>query len=156
YVEEALALARQIGDEGQEANALLTLAMFGTDPGQQAEPGSAPLELIAQARVMAERWGADDVLLRAAVNESHLLEGAGEHELAAEAARRAIASADAQLLSRTSGSLLAVNQTEPLWALGRWDEALKVANGAMDLYLATFGPAQRAFRLTFAAADAHA
>ena len=149
YVEEALTLARQLGDEGQEANALLTLAMFDTDPGQQAEPGSAPLELIAQARAMAERQGADDVLLKAAVNETHLLEGAGEHELAAEAARRAIASADAQLLSRTSGSLLAVNQTEPLWALGRWDEALKVANGAMDLYLAP-GPVYRAMLQVFA------
>jgi DNA-binding NarL/FixJ family response regulator len=143
YVEEALVLARRIGDERHEANALLTLGMFNTDPGQQAEPGSAPLDLIAQARAMAERQGADDVLLKAAVNESHLLEGAGEHELAAEAARRAAASADAELLSRTSGSLLAVNQAEPLWALGRWDEALKVANVAMDLYLAP-GPVNRA------------
>ena len=52
-------------------------------------------------------------------------------------------SADAQLLSRTSGSLLAINQAEPLFALGRWDEALRVANGAMDLYLAP-GPMHRA------------
>ena len=52
-------------------------------------------------------------------------------------------SADPQLLSRTSGSLLAINQAEPLFALGRWDEALKITAGAMDLYLAP-GPMHRA------------
>jgi ATP/maltotriose-dependent transcriptional regulator MalT len=92
---------------------------------------------------MAERRGAGDVLLHAAVNESHLLEGAGEHERAAEAARRATVSADPQLLSRTLGSVLAINQAEPLYALGRWDEALKITTGAMDLYLAP-GPMHRA------------
>ena len=143
YAEEALALARQAGDETNEANALLTLAMYNADPGQQAPSDSGPLELIAQARAMAERRGADDVLLHAAVNESHLLEGAGEHERAAEAARRATVSADPQSLSRTSGSLLAINQAEPLFALGRWDEALKITTGAMDLYLAP-GPMHRA------------
>jgi DNA-binding CsgD family transcriptional regulator len=136
YAEEALALARQACDEASEANAMLTLAMFNADPGQQASSDSGPLELIAQARAMAERRGAEEVLLHAAVNESHLLEGAGEHERAAEAARRATVSADAQLLSRTSGSVLAINQAEPLFALGRWDEALTVASGAMDRYLA--------------------
>ena len=143
YAEEALALARQAGDEAKEANALLTLAMFNADPGQQAPSDSGPLDLIAQARAMAERRGADDVLLHAAVNESHLLEGAGEHERAAEAARRATVSADPQLLSRTSGSVLAINQAEPLCALGRWDEALMIASGAMDLYLSP-GPMNRA------------
>ena len=143
YAEEALALARQAGDEAKEANALLILAMFNANPGQQAPSDSGPLDLIAQARAMAERRGADDVLLHAGVNESHLLEGAGEHERAAEAARRATVSADPQLLSRTLGSVLAINQAEPLFALGRWDEALKIASGAMDLYLAP-GPMHRA------------
>ena len=145
YAEEALAIARRTGDEANEANALLMLAMFNADPGQQAASDSGPLDLIAQARDMAERRGAEDVLLHAAVNESHLLEGAGEHERAAEAARRATASADAELLSRTSGTVLAANQAEPLFALGRWDEALKVSRGALDLYLAP-GPMNRALQ----------
>jgi hypothetical protein len=143
YAEEALALARESGDEANEANALLSLAMFNADDGQQAAAGSAPLELIAQARDMAERRSAEEVVLQAAVDESHLLEGAGEHELAAAAARRATAGADTQLLSRTSGSVLAINQAEPLYALGRWDEALTVAHQAMDRYLAP-GPMHRA------------
>ena len=142
YAEEALALARQTADEASEANALLNLAMFDASSGQQAAAGSGPLQLIVQARTMAEQSRADGVLLHAAVNESHLLEGAGEHQLAAEAARRATVTADAQRLSRTSGSLLAINEAEPLFSLGRWDEALKVATGAMDLYLAP-GPLHR-------------
>jgi ATP/maltotriose-dependent transcriptional regulator MalT len=143
YAEEALAISRQLADEASEANALLSLAMFNAEPGQQAGPDSGPLGLIAQARDMAGHRGAEAVLLQAAVGESHLLEGAGEHERAAETARRATAGADAQLLSRTSGSVLAINQAEPLFALGRWDEALDLASRAMDRYLAP-GPMHRA------------
>ena len=143
YAEEALALAREAGDEAKEAGALLTLAMFNADPGQQAAPDSGPLGLITQARDMAERRGAEDVVLLAAVSESHLLEGAGEHERAVEAARRATADADPQLLARTSGTVLAVNQAEPLFALGRWDDALAIAAAALDHFLAP-GPMNRA------------
>ena len=39
--------------------------------------------------------------------------------------------------------MLAVNQAEPLFALGRWDEALRIATGAMDRFLAP-GPMNRA------------
>jgi ATP/maltotriose-dependent transcriptional regulator MalT len=143
YAEEALAIARQIDDEAQEANALLSLAMFNAEPGGQAPSGSGPLELVEQARDMAGRQGAEEVLLAAAVGESHLLEGAGEHERAAAAARRGAESADPQLLSRSAGSVLAINQVEPLFALGRWDEALAVARESMDHYLAP-GPMHRA------------
>ena len=135
YAEEALALAQRSGDEATEAAALLTMAMFSGDPGQQALPGSAPLRLISEARAMGERLGAEEVVLKAAVNESHLLEGAGQHGLAAEAARQALARADAEHLGRISVSLLALNHAEPLYALGRWDEALALADGAMNLYL---------------------
>ena len=137
YAEEALALARQSADEAGEANALLTLAMYNAEPGQQAPSGSGPLELISQAREMAARHGAEDVLLAAAVSESHLLEGAGEHERAASAARRGAMSADERLLSRSAGSVLAINEAEPLLALGRWDDALQVTSGAMHHFLGT-------------------
>ncbi len=143
YAEEALAIAQGIADEAAEANALLTLAMFNAEPGQQAPSGSDPLQLIEQARDMAGRHQAEDVLLAVAVSESHLLEGAGEHALAADAARRGTLCADEQLLSRTAGSVLAINQAEPLFALGRWDDALAVAGGAMNHYLAP-GPLHRA------------
>jgi DNA-binding CsgD family transcriptional regulator len=135
YAEQALELARQAGDIGAEAKALATLAMFDAGDGQQAEAGSDPIALIGAARAMAGRSGALGIMLTTAVNESHLLEGAGEHELAYQAARDGIASVDAQRLSRSTGSLLSINQAEPLLALGRWDEAIQVADGALDLYM---------------------
>jgi DNA-binding CsgD family transcriptional regulator/tetratricopeptide (TPR) repeat protein len=143
YAEEALALARQTGDEATEASALLTLALFHAGAGQQSGTGDDPLKLIAQARAMAERAGAYGLLVKAAINESHLLEGAGEHELAVEAARRGTANSDAQYLARASRSLLAVNEVESLLALGRWDEAVRIVEGARDFQLASL-PLHRA------------
>ncbi len=137
YAEEALALARQSQDEANEAAALLTLAMFRAGAGQQAGVGSDPIELIAQARAMAVRAGACGLVAMAAINESHLLEGAGEHELAVEAARRGFAGEDEPYMPRTSRSLLAINQVEPLFALGRWDEALSVAEAAREFQFAS-------------------
>jgi DNA-binding NarL/FixJ family response regulator len=144
YAEEALALARQIGDEASEANALMSLAMFHAGAGQESGTGSDPIELIARARAMAERAGAYDVVAKAAINESHLLEGAGEHERAVEAARRGVAGQDVQYLVRANRSLLMLNQAEPLLALGRWDEAVQVVGEAREFQLASL-PLHRAF-----------
>jgi DNA-binding CsgD family transcriptional regulator/tetratricopeptide (TPR) repeat protein len=132
YAEEALALARETGDEANEANALLTLAIFGAGAGQQGGADSDPMELIEQARVMAERSGAHSLVVKAAVNSSHLLEGAGQHELAVEAARRGVAGEDEPYIGPTLRSLLLINQVEPLLALGRWDEAIQLADGARE------------------------
>jgi DNA-binding CsgD family transcriptional regulator len=137
YAEEALALARQAGDVVNEADALLTLAMFQAGAGQQADPGSGPAELIAQARAMAVRAGAHSLVAKAAINSSHLLEGAGEHELALEAARGGLADQDECYIGPVSRSLLMINQVEPLFALGRWDEALEVARAARDFQFAS-------------------
>jgi ATP/maltotriose-dependent transcriptional regulator MalT len=143
YAEEALALARQTGDEASEANALMSLAMFHAGAGQESGTGSDPVELIAQARSMAERAGAYDVVAKAAINESHLLEGAGEHERAVEAARRGAAGQDVQYVVRANRSLLMLNQAEPLLALGRWDEAVQAAGEARGFQLASL-PLHRA------------
>jgi DNA-binding CsgD family transcriptional regulator len=132
YAEEALDLARASRDEASEADALMTLAMFRAGAGQQAGAGSDPIELIGRAREMALRAGRPDLLAKAAINESHLLEGAGEHELAAEAARRGVSGPDEPYLPPTKRILLAINQAESLYALGRWDEALAVAQAARD------------------------
>jgi DNA-binding CsgD family transcriptional regulator len=72
-------------------------------------------------------------VLQAALNESHLLEGAGEHERAAQVATQGVASAREYGLARVSGTLLAANEAEPLIALGRWDEAADVIEHALDL-----------------------
>ncbi len=130
--EEALRLARQVGDLSSEGHALLSLAAT-LCPGGMALPGSEGLDLIAQARSIASGTNAYETILHVAINESHLLEGAGEHEAAAEVARQGIARAEDYGLFRTSGTFLAINLAEPLMALGRWDEAVEVIEHAREL-----------------------
>jgi DNA-binding CsgD family transcriptional regulator len=136
YAEEALALARQTGDQETEAQALCSLAVALAGTGQQAAPGSAPLEQVARSRELAERAGAHAMVRRTTITESHLLEGAGEHALALAAASLGMVGAQAQGM-RTTASLLAINQAEPLYALGRWGEADEVIGCTL-----TFGPTQ--------------
>jgi len=131
--EEALTLARQVGDSASEANALLSLAATLSDPGGMAPRGSEAMNLVAQARSIASGANAYKTILHVAINESHLLEGAGEHEAAAEVARQGVARAEDYGLFRTSGTFLAINLAEPLMALGRWDEAVEVLEHAREL-----------------------
>ena len=126
--EEALQLARQAGDTATEAHALIGLA--GLD---FREYGILSLDLLDQARTVAEQAHAYDAVLRASINESHLLEGVGEHEQAAQVARRGITSAREYGRARDAGTLLAANIAEPLIALGRWDDAADVIEHALEL-----------------------
>src|SRR5581483_853412 len=68
-----------------------------------------------------------------AVTESHVLEGMGEHERAAQVARQGVASARAYGLARTTGALLAANLAEPLVSLARWQEAGDVIEHALEM-----------------------
>jgi DNA-binding CsgD family transcriptional regulator/tetratricopeptide (TPR) repeat protein len=133
FAEEALELARQAGDTVAEVNVLLTIAIGTASPGYQAASGSAELGMIAEARTLAAAVGDWQALTRAAIQESHLLEGAGEHERAAEVARQGMRDAEANGLARGFGTFLAGNLAESLSALGRWDEALEVTERALEL-----------------------
>src|SRR6202044_4134914 len=86
-----------------------------------------------QARTIAQQVGAYQPIIKLVIYESHLLCGAGEYERAAEVAREGIADAERQGLARTRGAFLAINVAEPLRSLGRWDEAVEVAERALDL-----------------------
>jgi ATP/maltotriose-dependent transcriptional regulator MalT len=127
--EEAVILARKVGDAATEAAALVTIA--------RAEPIGGNVEriraLLAQARAVASRAGASQPLLSAAIIESDLLEGAGLHDLAAAVAREGLATAREHGLTRTYGATLASNLAEPLLSLGRWDEASEIIEHALLL-----------------------
>ena len=126
--EEAVAVARQVGDPEIEAMALVSLAC--------AEPTTASLErnraLLTEARAAAARAKSYLPLLTAAITESDMLEGLGEHELAAAVAREGVAAAVEYGLARTSGVTLAINLAEPLVSLGRWDEAAETIERALE------------------------
>jgi DNA-binding CsgD family transcriptional regulator len=126
-VEEALQLCRQSGDKATEAHALITLAGLN-----YREHGILSLDLLDQARTLAEQAHAYDAVLRATLNESHFLEGMGEHERAAQVARQGVASAHEVGLGRAIGTLLAANVAEPLVALGRWDEAADLIEHTLE------------------------
>jgi DNA-binding CsgD family transcriptional regulator/tetratricopeptide (TPR) repeat protein len=128
-VEEALRLARRAGDLEIEATALLDLALLRSRDGDEV----AALEMLGRARATAGRAGAYRPLLAAVINESHVLEGMGEHKCAADVARAGIASAEDYGLARSWGTFLAINVAEPLAALGRWDEAAEVLEHALAL-----------------------
>ena len=70
--EEALQLSRQAGDQGSEAHALLTLATLNFH-----EHGTLSLDLLEQARALAEQAHAYDAVLRAAVTRLTCWRGQG-------------------------------------------------------------------------------
>src|SRR5215469_9889867 len=127
--EEALSLAQRVGDAATQVNALCELACIESHAGNDAQA----LEIIAGARSLAGRAGALRPLLHVAINESHVLEGIGEHEQAAQVARTGIGNAQSYGLARTTGTFLAINVAEPLMSLGRWDEATEVIEHALAL-----------------------
>jgi DNA-binding CsgD family transcriptional regulator/tetratricopeptide (TPR) repeat protein len=131
--QDALRYARRAGDLTAESKALNMLATAKASPTGMAVPDSEPMRLLAQARALAERAGAYRPFLASFTNESHFLCGVGEYALAAQVARRGVADAERYGMGRTSGTFLAINVAEPLYALGRWNESLEVAERALDL-----------------------
>jgi predicted ATPase/DNA-binding NarL/FixJ family response regulator len=129
--EQALEVAERIDDLAAQASALSTLAMLGHSDG----PGcsDADLDMLARARAAAARAGDHHLMLRTTISESHLLEGIGEHERAASAARDGIAEAARYGLARIEGTFMTINLAEPLHSLGRWDEATEVIERALEL-----------------------
>src|SRR5215469_6894635 len=127
--EEALSLARQVGDPATQVTALCELACAESLAGRDA----AALEMFVEARSLARRAGAFRPLLQVAINESHVLEGMGEHERAAQVAQAGIAASRDYGLARSTGTFLAINVAEPLVSLGRWDEAVEVLERALAL-----------------------
>ena len=127
--EEALSLAQRVGDAATQVGALCELACIESHDGN----GAAALAMLAEARSLAGKASALRPLLHVAINESHVLEGMGEHGRAAEVARAGIASARDYGLARSTGTFLAINVAEPLVSLGRWDEAIEAIEHALAL-----------------------
>ncbi|HEX7163645.1 MAG TPA: AAA family ATPase [Trebonia sp.] len=133
WATDALRLARELGNRDAESQALANLAMIEAGRSQVAASDSEPFRLLTQAREIARQAAAYHPTVKLVISETHLLCGAGEFERAAQAARRGIADAERHGLARTSGAFLAINLAEPLWYLGRWDEAVEVTGRALDL-----------------------
>jgi len=130
---EALRLTRELGNVDGQAKALSNLAMVEAGRSQVATSDSEAFKLLRQARELTQRARAYHPTIKLVITETHLLCGAGEFEEAVRAAQRGIADAERHGLARTGGAFLAINLAEPLFYLGRWDEAVEVAGRALDL-----------------------
>ncbi|GAA3681282.1 hypothetical protein GCM10022224_051940 [Nonomuraea antimicrobica] len=125
----AMEIGHAVGDANVEAHALISL----TWARARYSEIESQLGAFAEARRIASRSDAFNALMRCAISESDALEGAGRHERAAQVARDGVEEAGQYGLARTSGTFLSINLAEPLVSLGRWDEALQVVEGALDL-----------------------
>lgn len=130
YAREALRLARLAGDPESEAHALITYAGRSTGDGMTIADARADLE---RARELGHQTGRHDQVIRAAINETHILEGAGQHEEAVKVARAGIERAAEFGMARTQGTFLTLNLAESLMSIGRWDEADEVLDAALAL-----------------------
>jgi ATP/maltotriose-dependent transcriptional regulator MalT len=128
--QEALTVAREVGDADIETQAFMMVV--GIESNRGIGRADQVLDTLARARESAEQAGYR-TLLRADIYGSHLLEGMGEHERAAEVARGGIGRARDHGFARTDGTILSNNLAEPLVALGRWDEAGEVIEHALEL-----------------------
>ncbi|HEY0717190.1 MAG TPA: AAA family ATPase, partial [Streptosporangiaceae bacterium] len=133
WADEALRYAREAGDLDAEAHALSIQASLEAGLSEMAAPGSPAMLLLARARAVLAPADAFHRGLKLSIAESHLLCGAGEFEGAAQAARQGVSHAERHGFARTGGAFLAINLAEPLFYLGRWDEAAEAAERAVDL-----------------------
>ena len=85
----------------------------------------------ALARKLAQ--GDTPAQLRYFVNYSDTLHLLGRYEESLAEASEGLALASDAGVERSSGSILAVNTVDPLFALGRWDEADELINASLDL-----------------------
>jgi DNA-binding NarL/FixJ family response regulator len=124
--EQALALAREVGNRRAEGSALLTLGYAGG-------PGSLDPVRIAEARQIAREVSDDDLLVRTYVCESDAGLATGDFERTLECGREGMRLAFRIGLARTSAGILAGNVAEALLRLGRWDEAEALITETRDL-----------------------
>lgn len=127
--ETALDLARAHGDARTEALALLLIATLRARFGHLA----AELPRLHEAQRIAESIGAHDLRQRATHAEAHLLEAYGEHERAADVARRGMQAAHETGMVRSHAGEHAVSLANSLTSLGRWDGAMQVIDHAIEL-----------------------
>ncbi|MFD0686266.1 ATP-binding protein, partial [Actinomadura fibrosa] len=126
--QEARAVARAVGDVHVELE--LDLRAAWEDLLREGDL-DASLGLLDRVAQRAWEIGAFEPMLSAVSSRSDLLETYGRHRDAAEEAARGIAPAERYGVARTAGVFLAFNAAEPLFSLGRWDEAIEVIDRAL-------------------------
>jgi ATP/maltotriose-dependent transcriptional regulator MalT len=124
--EEAMAIARGLGNWEAQQEAAIVLASAASLDGD-----GDPTELLDITEKVTHARS-DWLLLRCLINLSHFHEGAGEPEQAIAVAARGLELAERSGRVRGKGAFIATNLAESLMSLGRWDDAIEVAQRIMD------------------------
>lgn len=126
----AIQVARTVGLEArpEEAHALATL---GVSEGWGDRPDTG-LALLAEARRLAVEAGDVDALFRTYANETTILDLLGERERAIEVALTGLEAMRALGMEATYGNFLRGNAADTLFALGRWGEARRLSETALE------------------------
>jgi tetratricopeptide (TPR) repeat protein len=127
--EEAIAVARAVGDRQVEGHARNTLGA-SIARLDQIDRGLALLE---EARRLAAELGAAKDEARACVNLSDMLDDLGRLEEAVAVADAGMEVASAAGLRRTFGAFLAGNAAASLYHLGRWAETVRLTDAYLQL-----------------------
>ena len=125
--EELTALARRLGGQEYQAEALMALAQIG------AREGHDVIAALLEARETARRIGSVQLEMRAWAGMTHVLEGRGDHERAIQAGREGLARARQLGLARFAATPIGPNLAASLTSAGRWDEALETIEEALGL-----------------------
>ncbi|WP_230985210.1 ATP-binding protein [Microbispora oryzae] len=122
FTEEALRIARATGDEPQEAELLINLALGHSVSGDL----EGTLSTNNRAASIGTRLGEPRIILRALGNNVDALDNLGRSEEAIQLAVKGEKLARQYGRYRNHGVFLANNRAEALVSLGQWDEALVV------------------------------
>jgi DNA-binding CsgD family transcriptional regulator/tetratricopeptide (TPR) repeat protein/KaiC/GvpD/RAD55 family RecA-like ATPase len=132
--QEALRVARERGDESQEADLLMNLALGNSISGDI----ETTYEINERALAMGKRLKSPRVVLRALTNNVDALDNLGRSHDAVALAIEGEKLARQYGRYRHQGVFIANNRAEALESLGRWDEAIEVIERAMKM-----GPSMR-------------
>ncbi|WP_274386865.1 helix-turn-helix transcriptional regulator [Streptosporangium sp. KLBMP 9127] len=125
--QEALSIARSLGDEGEEAELLINLAIGQSIAGRLEET----IVTNERARTIGARLGSGGLVLRAMGNNVDALNNLGRSEEAVALAVEGEKLARKYGRYRLDGIFMANNRAEALETLGRWDEALEAIEAAL-------------------------
>ncbi|WP_315967855.1 ATP-binding protein [Planotetraspora sp. A-T 1434] len=127
--QEALRIARERGDECQEADLLINLALGHSISGDLERTFSTNERALA----IGTRLKSARVVLRALANNVDSLDNLGRSEEAVALAIEGEKLAREYGRYRHQGVFIANNRAEALESLGRWDEAIEVVQRAMSM-----------------------
>ncbi|MEW9530457.1 AAA family ATPase [Microbispora sp. NPDC049125] len=128
-IQEALRVARDVGDEVQEADLLMNLALGHSISGDL----ETTITTNERARAIGARLKSPRIVLRALANNVDALDNLGRSEQAVEMALEGERLARKYGRYRHQGVFIANNRAEALESLGRWDEAVAVIERAVTM-----------------------